>query len=134
MIAGLDNTPCKTENLRIHGWLKNVDMESHLHVYGSDEVGLKKLLDENPEWDELLHPNLPYLKGEVIWAVRNELAVTIEDVLSRRTRALLLDAKASLEMAPETGRLIASEFGFDDDWVQQEVKEYEALARNYILE
>ncbi|MBO6522997.1 MAG: glycerol-3-phosphate dehydrogenase/oxidase [Balneolaceae bacterium] len=134
LIAGLDNTPCKTENLRIHGWLKNVDMESHLHVYGSDEVGLKKLLDENPEWDELLHPNLPYLKGEVIWAVRNELAVTIEDVLSRRTRALLLDAKASLEMAPETGRLIASEFGFDDDWVQQEVKEYEALARNYILE
>ncbi len=134
LVAGLENTSCKTENLRIHGWLKNIDSDNHLHVYGSDEVGLRKLLEENPEWNEPLHQNLPYLKGEVIWAVRNELAITIEDVLSRRTRALLLDAKASLEMAPEVGRLIASEFGYDEAWVQQEVKEYEALARNYILE
>ncbi|MFV1884068.1 MAG: FAD-dependent oxidoreductase [Balneola sp.] len=133
LVAGLDNTPCKTENLRIHGWLKNIDWNNHLHVYGSDMVGLKKLLKENPGLNSPLHPNLPYLKGEVVWAVRNELAVTIEDVLSRRTRALLLDAKASLEMAPEVGRLIASEFGYDDAWVQQEVKEYEALAKNYIL-
>lgn len=134
LVAGLDNTPCKTEGLRIHGWLKNIDWKNHLHVYGSDMVGLKKLLKEYPELNSPLHLNLPYLKGEVVWAVRNELAVTIEDILSRRTRALLLDAKASLEMAPEVGRLIASEFGYDDAWVQQEVKEYEALAKNYILE
>ena len=134
VIAGLEDVSCKTEGIRIHGWLKSVDRKDHLHVYGSDVVGFKKLLKENPEWGEKLHKNLPYLKGEVIWAVRNELAITIEDVLSRRTRALLLDAKASLEMAPEVGRLLASEFGFDDDWVQQEVKEYEALAKNYILD
>lgn len=134
IIAGLEDVTCKTEGVRIHGWLKNVDREDHLHVYGSDVVGFKKLLKDNPEWKEKLHPNLPYLKGEVIWAVRNELAITIEDVLSRRTRALLLDAKASLEMAPEVGRLIASEFGYDEGWVQQEVKEYEALAKNYILD
>ena len=133
LVAGLGETPCKTADLKIHGWLKNVDTSDHLYVYGSDVVGLKKLLNENAEWKEQLHPNLPYLKGEVIWAVRNELAVTIEDFLSRRTRALLLDAKASLEMAPEVGRLIASEFGEDEDWIVQEVKEYEALARNYIL-
>lgn len=134
VIAGLENVQCKTEGLRIHGWLKNVDMENHLHVYGSDEVGVKKLIQENPAWKERLHSNLPYLKGEVIWAIRNELAITIEDILSRRTRALLLDAKASLEMAPEVGRLLAEEFGYSEDWVQQEVKEYEALAKNYILE
>lgn len=134
LIAGLEDVSCKTEGIRIHGWLKSVDRKDHLHVYGSDVVGFKKLLKENPEWGEKLHQNLPYLKGEVIWAVRNELAITIEDVLSRRTRALLLDAKASLEMAPEVGRLLASEFGFNDDWVQQEVKEYEALAKNYILD
>tara|TARA_R110000868_G_scaffold306734_1_gene568010 strand:+ start:42851 stop:44413 length:1563 start_codon:yes stop_codon:yes gene_type:complete len=134
IIAGLENVSCKTEELRIHGWLKNVDPKDHLHVYGSDEVALKKLLEEKNEWKERLHKNLPYIKGEVIWAVRNELAVTIEDILSRRTRALLLDAKASLEMAPEVGRLLASEFGYDDAWVEQEVKEYAALAKNYILE
>lgn len=134
IIAGLESVQCKTENLRIHGWLKNVDQEDHLHVYGSDVVGLMKLLEENDEWKERLHPNLPYLKGEVVWAVRNELAITIEDVLSRRTRALLLDAKASLEMAPIVGALLASEFGYDDAWIEQEVKEYNALANNYILD
>ncbi len=134
IIAGLESVQCKTENLRIHGWLKNVDQEDHLHVYGSDVVRLKKLHEENEEWKERLHPNLPYLKGEVVWAVRNELAITIEDVLSRRTRALLLDAKASLEMAPIVGALLATEFGYDDAWVEQEVKEYKALAKNYILD
>ena len=134
MIAGLEFVECKTKTLRIHGWLKNVDKNDHKHVYGSDVVGLKKLLKENPELNEQLHPNLPYLKGEVVWVIRNELAITIEDILSRRTRALLLDAKASLEMAPGVGKIIASEFGYDDAWVAQEVKEYEALAKNYILE
>lgn len=132
-VAGLKQVECKTNELRIHGWLKGQDESDHLYVYGSDRAGLKKLLEENPEWNEQIHPNLPYLKGEVIWAVRNELAITIEDVLSRRTRALLLDAKASLEMAPVVGQLLASEFGYDEKWVEQEVKEYEALARNYIL-
>ena len=61
------------------------------------------------------------------------MAQTIEDFLSRRTRALLLDAKASVEMAPEVGRILAEEFGKDDAWVEQEVKEYKALASNYIL-
>jgi glycerol-3-phosphate dehydrogenase len=134
MVAGLERTACRTEDLRIHGWLKNVDRDDHLYVYGSDKVALEKVLDEEPEYREQLHPDLPYLKGEVIWSVRNELAVTIEDFLSRRTRALLLDAKASLEMAPEVGKLLAAEFGENDDWVQQEVKEYEAMASNYILE
>lgn len=133
LVAGLEQMDCKTEELRIHGWLKNVDREDHKYVYGSDKVALNKLIDEDPEYGEQLHPNLPYLKGEVVWAVRNELAVTIEDFLSRRTRALLLDAKASLEMAPEVGRLLAEEFGEDQAWIDQEVKEYEALARNYIL-
>ena len=134
MVAGLEFVECKTKTLRIHGWLKNVDKHDHMHVYGSDVVGVTKLLKENPELNKRLHPNLPYLKGEVIWAIRNELAITIEDVLSRRTRALLLDAKASVEIAHEVGRLIANEFGYDEGWVNQEVKEYEALARNYILE
>lgn len=134
MVAGLEEVSCKTEDLRIHGWLKNINLSNHLYVYGSDMVGLKKLIKDDPELNKPLHPSLPYLKAEVIWAIRNELAITIEDILSRRTRALLLDAKASLEMAPEVGRLIASEFGFDDAWVEQEVKEYEALAKNYILE
>ncbi|MEX2479205.1 MAG: glycerol-3-phosphate dehydrogenase/oxidase [Gracilimonas sp.] len=134
LVAGLDVKETPTKELRIHGWLKNVDRDDHLYVYGSDKVALNKLIDENPELGEKLHADLPYLKAEVVWAVRNEMAQTIEDVLSRRTRALLLDAKASVEMAPEVGRLLAIEFGKDEEWVKQEVKEYEQVAKNYILE
>lgn len=133
MVAGLDVKETQTKNLRIHGWLKNVDRGDHLYVYGSDKVALKNLIDEEPELGEKLHPKLPYLKAEVVWAIRNELAQTIEDVLSRRTRALLLDAKASIEMAPEVGRLLAREFGKDEAWVEQEVKEYKQVAKNYVL-
>ncbi|MEX0724541.1 MAG: glycerol-3-phosphate dehydrogenase/oxidase [Gracilimonas sp.] len=134
LVAGLDVKETPTKELRIHGWLKNVDRDDHLYVYGSDKVALNKLIDENPELGEKLHTDLPYLKAEVVWAVRNEMAQTIEDVLSRRTRALLLDAKASVEMAPEVGRLLAKEFRKDEEWVKQEVKEYEQVAKNYILE
>lgn len=134
MVAGLDVKETPTKDLRIHGWLKNVDRNNHFYVYGSDKVALEKLIEENPELGEKIHPDLPYVKAEVIWAVRNEMAQTIEDVLSRRTRALLLDAKASMEMAPEVGRLIAQEFGKDEAWVEQEVKEYNQVAKNYILD
>lgn len=133
VVAGLDFRECVTKELRVHGWLKNVDKNDHLHVYGSDIIALKKVLEESPSYKEQLHPDLPYLKGEVVWAVRNEMAITIDDILARRTRALLLNAKASVEMAPEVGNLIASELGYDTDWVAQEVKEYEAIAQNYII-
>jgi len=133
MVAGLKQKNCVTKELRIHGWLKSVDRNDPLHVYGSDRAGLNKLLAKHPEWNVRLHHDLPYLKGEVIWAIRNEMAITIEDILSRRTRALLLDAKASIEMAPIVGQLLAQEFGKDEAWVKQEVSEYKQLAENYIL-
>ncbi len=132
-VAGLNIKECVTENLRIHGWLKNVDKKDPLYYYGSDNVALRKLIDDRPELGEKLHARLPYLKAEVIWGVRNEFAVTIEDVLARRTRALLLDAKASVEMAPEVARLMAEESGLSEDWQRNQVHEYTKLAKNYIL-
>lgn len=133
MVAGLEEKACVTEDLRIHGWLKNVDRTDHLYVYGSDKVALRKLIESDERYAELLHERLPYLKGEVVWAVRNEAAVTIEDVLSRRTRALLLDARAAMEMAPEVAALLAEEMDKDEKWITQEVKEFNALCTNYIL-
>jgi glycerol-3-phosphate dehydrogenase len=132
-VAGLNEQDCITEDLRIHGWLKNVDREEHLHYYGSDQVAVEKIIENNPKMGESLHERLPYLKAEVIWAVRNEMAVTVEDVLSRRTRALLLDAEASIEMAPEVARLMADEAGHDEQWQKQQVEEYTQIAQNYIF-
>lgn len=133
LVAGLQEKPCVTEDLRIHGWLKNVDMNNHLHVYGSDRVGIDQLIEENPELDEQIHPDLPYIKAEIIWAIRNEMAITIDDVLSRRTRMLLLNAQAALESAELVAEYLAQELNKDQAWVKQEVAEFNALAKEYTL-
>jgi glycerol-3-phosphate dehydrogenase len=132
LIAGLEQKACRTRSLRIHGWLKNQDRDNPLSVYGSDKAALKKLLQEHPDYKHVMHPDLPYLKGEVIWAVRHEAAVTVEDVLARRTRALLLDARASMAMAPIVARLMAAELGRDAAWMEQQTTDYCRLAAQYL--
>jgi glycerol-3-phosphate dehydrogenase len=134
IVAGLEEKKCATERLRIHGWLKDVDKSDHLYVYGSDMVSIQALMQQHPELGELLHPALPYLKAEVVWAARHEMARTVEDVLSRRTRALLLDARASMEMAVPVAKLLASELGHDEVWQHKQVTEYLTLAKDYLLD
>ena len=74
---------------------------------------------------------LPYLAAEVVWAAREEMARTVEDVLARRTRALFLNAKAAVRMAPRTAELLARELGRDTAWQQRQVAEFTQLARGY---
>ncbi|TVR13659.1 MAG: glycerol-3-phosphate dehydrogenase/oxidase [Balneolaceae bacterium] len=132
-VAGLNIKECVTENLRIHGWLKNVDKSDPLHHYGSDRLEIYKIIKEDASLGEKLHERLPYLKAEVIWGVRNEMAMTVEDILSRRTRALLLDAKASVEMAPEVAKLMAQEMGEGKNWQDKQLADYNEIAKSYIL-
>ena len=89
-------------------------------------------MEAEPRGGELLHPNLPYRRGEVVWAVREEMARTVEDVLSRRTRSLLLDARASREAAPAVTALVAAELGRDAEWVARQIAEFDALAAGYL--
>ncbi len=132
-VAGLDFKKAETKNLRIHGWLNNVDENDPLHMYGSDKVGIEKLYKEAPSLKEKLHPGLPYIKAEVIWAIRNEWAQTIEDILSRRMRALLLDAEACVKAAPLVAEIMAKEWEKDEEWKERELKEFYELAKNYII-
>ncbi|HEU0265160.1 MAG TPA: glycerol-3-phosphate dehydrogenase/oxidase [Geobacterales bacterium] len=132
-LAGLEERPSKTAELRIHGWLKNQAAAGPWQIYGADAVGVEKVATERPELQELLHPRLPYRKGEVIWGVRHEWARTVEDILSRRTRALLLDARAAMEAAPEVAALMASELGRDAEWQREQVAAFRELAKGYIL-
>jgi len=133
LVAGLAPRPCATECLRLHGWYELSPGET-LSVYGSDAPDLERLVNEHAEWAKPLHNRLPYRAGEVIWAARYELARTLEDVLARRTRALLLDARASLEAAPRAAALLAGELGFDAAWQAAQVGAYTELARGYLLE
>lgn len=133
LVAGLDERPSPTADLHLHGWSDEGRPGGDWTAYGADALALARLAAERPGWDEPLHLNFPYRACEVIWAVRYEMARTVEDVLARRTRALLLDARASAEIAPAVARWMADELGKDEAWQRQQVAEYRELARGYWL-
>ncbi|BBO78744.1 glycerol-3-phosphate dehydrogenase [Desulfosarcina widdelii] len=134
LVAGLPESDCRTQKLRIHGWLKHMDPHDPLRDYGSDAVHLRRIVDADPRLGERLHESLPYTRAEVVWAVRNEMAMTLEDVLSRRTRALILDAAASLAIAEAVAETMAREMGKDREWQQRQVDAFEDMARIYLPE
>jgi glycerol-3-phosphate dehydrogenase len=131
-VAGLPARACATEHLVLHGGSSG-PVDGPLGVYGSDIPALERLLAERPEWSEPLHPALPYRAGEVVWAARFEMARTVEDVLARRTRALVLDARASQAAAPRVAALLAAELGRDAHWQAEQVRQYQELASGYVL-
>lgn len=133
MVAGLNIKRCPTRELRIHGWLKNADRDNPLHYYGSDSVLVQKRIEENPALGDPLHEKFEYTKAEVVWAAREEMARTVEDILARRTRMLFLDARASIECAEVVADLLASELGHGDPWKQNQIEEYRQIAQNYLL-
>ena len=133
LVGGLPEVPSPTEELRLHGWTEQVVPAEPDSVYGTDISQIELIEQERPELAERLHPSLPYRASEVVWGARNEMARTIEDVLSRRVRALLLDARASVEMAPTVARLLAEELGRGSAWEEGQVAEYTELASGYWL-
>ena len=133
LVGGLEERPCVTRNMPIHGYSKNMHAKDHLQIYGTDRMAILQLMEEHPEYKSTLHPNFEYTEAEIVWAVRQEMARTLEDVLARRTRALFLDARASLEMAPEVAAIMARELGRDSDWVKQQIDDFTRVAGNYIL-
>ncbi len=129
---GLENKSCITSTLSIHGAMENTNFDAPLYYYGTDRQALELLIQDDETLRELLHPALPYIKAEIVWAVRNEMCMTVEDALARRTRALLLDAKASMEAAPAVAALIAKETHADDEWIEEQVKQFISIAKNYL--
>jgi glycerol-3-phosphate dehydrogenase len=132
-VSGLAPAPCRTESLAVHGATLAIIPERNLQPYGADAAGVAELIRAIPNGAQLLHPALPYQQGEVAWQVRHEMARTVEDVLARRTRALLLNARASIEAAPLVARLMAAELGADEAWQTAQVSAYTAVARGYVF-
>ena len=130
IIGGLPPRPSPTKNLNLHGWQESGECPTEFAEYGADADALRGLCAGDDA--SLLHPRLPYRAGEVRWAVRHEMARTLEDVLSRRLRALLLDARASIEMAPRVAQIMAEELGRDAAWETQQVAAFGELAEDYL--
>ncbi|MFP6581763.1 MAG: glycerol-3-phosphate dehydrogenase/oxidase [Candidatus Hydrogenedentota bacterium] len=133
MLGALEDRDCVTKQLNIHGYHQHAEHFGALEVYGSDAKRVREIEAESPENGKLLHPDLPVTAARVIWAVREEMALTVEDVLSRRTRCLLLNARASMEIAQQVARIMAVESNRDAEWETAQVESYRNLADGYVL-
>lgn len=130
-LASLPEMPCGTAALSIHGYTTTASDFGRLAMYGSDAPAIQQLEQSEPELANVLHPALPYTAAEVVWAVRSEMARTVEDVLARRTRALFLNANAAVEMAPAVAKRIALELRHDGAWVEDQLRAFQSLACGY---
>jgi glycerol-3-phosphate dehydrogenase len=135
VVGGLPERPCVTEHLPLHGCLSREDSmlpkAGHMQMYGADVAAVEAFLDSDPALREQLHPRLPYSCGQIVWAARHEMARNVEDALARRTRSLLLDARASIDAAPRAAALLAAELGHDAAWAAAQVRDYTELAKGY---
>jgi glycerol-3-phosphate dehydrogenase len=109
---------CKTKRLSLRGAngkrAQSTVLDQHLDGrFGSDAAHLRQLMNENPALAEELVPGLPYLKCEAVYAVTHEMATTLDDILTRRTRARLLDRRACKTVAPAVADLVAPYLNWD---------------------
>ena len=133
MLSGVEVVPCVTRDLHLHGHHLHAEQFDDLAIYGSDAPAILDLLRNDPRYAERVHEDEPYRVGEIVWSVRHEMARTVEDILARRTRMLLLDARRSIEMAPRVAEIMAEELSRDTAWQRDQVAAYTELARGYII-
>jgi glycerol-3-phosphate dehydrogenase len=132
-MAQLEERPCVTRTLNVHGYHQNADKFDNLAVYGVDALQIVALQRESAAMAQQLDPELPYTAAEIVWGARHEMARTLDDALARRTRALFLNAKAALRMAPQAAALLARELGKDTAWQQQQLADFTQIANGYVL-
>lgn len=132
-VAALPARECRTVALHIHGFTTQPAGAAHLAEYGADAPAVTRLVQEHSELATPLDPELPGTGAEVVWAARYEMARTVEDVLARRSRALFLDARAAMRMAPAVARLLAGELGQDEAWQRAQVEAFNRVAAHYTI-
>ena len=126
---GRRRTPCRTAALQLRGAGAPPAADDHLAGrFGTEARVLAALMAADPALAEPLVPTLPYLRAEALYAARYEMARTLDDVLSRRTRSLILARDASVDAAADVARLLAAELGWDGAETQAQVDAYRSAA------
>ncbi|MCA0132503.1 glycerol-3-phosphate dehydrogenase/oxidase [Winogradskyella alexanderae] len=132
----LPKVKSKTRTLSIHG---NVSSEEKANLnsvnwfYGSDAKSLEEFIEADTSLQELLHQDYEFTVGQVIWAIRFEMARTIEDILARRIRLLFLDAQACLDITEKVADIITKELNKSNNWKQNQIQEFKTLASGYLI-
>jgi glycerol-3-phosphate dehydrogenase len=132
-VGGLDERESPTRDLNIQGFHVHAEKFGRLAPFGSEAPDVAALMESRPSWSEPVHDRLDLTPGEVAWFARMEMARTVDDVLARRSRSLLLDARAASEAAPAVAGLLAAELGRDRTWVGDQVRSFRELAAGYVL-
>ena len=132
-IGKLEERASITKTLKIHGHRESSDPADELGYYGSDASSIRQLIQNDAALAPQLHPSLPVYAAQVVWAVRYEMARTVDDVLARRTRSLFLNSKAAIEMAPQVAKIMATERGLDEQWAKEQLATFTSLAQHYLV-
>jgi glycerol-3-phosphate dehydrogenase len=132
MLGGLDERPCITRDLRIHGYHQSAPAFGAYADYGEDALALAGLVEGRPDLGAKLDTDAPIVAAQVFWAVRHEMAATVDDVLARRTRLLSLNAKAAIRVAPAVARVMAEQLGRAQEWEKAQVDEFTSIAERYL--
>jgi len=134
-LGGFPERECITKHLPIHGFRMDIDAYNDpMAPYGLDKEEILNLGEEEESLAGFLSEKLHIYKSQVAWAVRKEMACTVEDVLARRTRALFLDARESFRIAPEVADLMVKELDKDEEWKKTQLKDFEEVAKNYFFD
>jgi glycerol-3-phosphate dehydrogenase len=131
VVGGLAERSSRSRTLRLYGCPKDESVPSRFRSYGTHSDTLEDWIREKPQLGEVIHPRLAYTWAEVLYALRNELAESVEDILARRTRSLFLDAKAAVECATLVAEFMASELERDEAWAKSAVDSFLEIAESY---
>lgn len=131
-VAKLPIVKCATRSLRLHGYTENIQASSALSIYGSDAKEIQQMMKEDVSMGERIHPDHAYTKAELIWSIRNEMALQVEDILARRSRILFVDAAAAIASVEKVASIMANELKKDNLWIQQQIALFTELAKGYL--
>ena len=130
-IKKLKKKKCKTEKTKLFGYKKKVDFSDPMHVYGSLKKKVESLggKDDNNSLSTKF-----YITNNIIeWSIIHEMALTLEDILARRTRCIFLDSKESKLIAPNVAKKMAEVLEKDQEWIDTELKNFNKLIKNYTV-
>ena len=132
-IGKLEKKSCITATLSLGEIEPSLLRDHPLFKYGKHAKEILQLMQEMPDGKEKIHPNYSYTKAEITWIIRNEMPQTVEDILSRRIRLLILDARAAIECSVMVAALLKAELQKDNQWMQEQIDNFKFLAKQYLL-
>lgn len=129
-LTDLPPNPCVTADLKLRGSapVSSDHTNDYWDTLGSDRKGVDQLIASNPDWEKPLVKEHTLTKAEAIWSVREEMARTVEDILSRRHRILLLNARVAKSLAKPVAEIMAEELNRNAQWQASQIDEFEELA------